>query len=77
MKVTRKDRIKAMAALWKTYPTAKIGWCGSQFTKGSYLCAGVVSFHDPDLNGRYIWLDKELNVVKTGKEIDGCIEGYP
>ena len=77
MKVSRKHRIKAMAALWKTYPTAKRGWCGSQFTEGGYLCAGVVSFHDPDLNGRYIWLDKELNVVKIGKEIDGCIEGYP
>lgn len=76
-KITKRQRIKAMAQLWKQYPTAKLGWCGSHFMKGGYLVAVVVSFRDPDLNGRYIWLDKEMNVVKLGKEIDGCIVGYP
>jgi hypothetical protein len=76
-KITRRERIKAMAQLWQTYPDAKIGWCGSHFMKTGYLCAGVVSFHDPSINGRYIWMDKEFNVVKAGKEIDGVIEGYP
>jgi hypothetical protein len=76
-KVTRKERIKAMAALWRTYPDARTGWCGSHFSKCGHLCAGVVSFYDPDLDGRYIWLDKNIEVVKAGKEFDGCIEAYP
>jgi hypothetical protein len=75
-KVKRHERIKAMAKLWQTYPDAKLGWCGSHFMESGYLCAGVMSFKNHDLNGRYIWLDKNIEIVKTGKEIDGCIEAY-
>lgn len=75
-KVKRHERIKAMAKLWQTYPDARLGWCGSEFNKSGYLLAGTVTLGNSN-DSCYIWLDSNLNIVKIGKEINGCIEGYP
>ena len=75
-KVKRMERIRTIALLWKTFPEAKLGCVGSHFI-GDFLCAGVLEFPLENLNNPYMWIDKDFNVVKTGREIKGTIEGYP